>query len=171
MKTWVAIVLLLTPFTLHAADCTNANIDPSTDEAVNFSASDNGTVTDNSTHLMWMRCSLGQTWSNDASCNGTALTYTWSKALSAGTNFSFGGYSDWRLPNINELRSIIEDCRNSPAINSQLFPQTPSSKFWSSSPYIATSTTNAWVVDFTQGRDNFDLKTKANAVRLVRINK
>lgn len=170
MKYWIAIWLYLTPFTFTAADCTNANIEASTDESLNFVTSDTGTVVDNSTRLMWMRCSMGQTWSASLlACTGNATGYTWSKALAAGTDLNFAGFSDWRLPNINELRSIVENCRSSPAINSLLFPTTPNSKFWTSSPYVANGANNAWVIDFDQGRDNFDIKTKSNAIRLVRV--
>jgi len=64
----------------------------------------NGTVTDNSTGLMWMQ--------ND---NGTGLT--WGNALSYAENFSYAGFSDWRLPDTKELQSIVDYTR-SPATTS-----------------------------------------------------
>jgi hypothetical protein len=172
MKVRVLLLLTMVSFGLQAADCTNAGIQPSTDESVDFDVATEGVVTDKSTGLMWMRCSAGQTWARaTASCTGTALKIGWDQILVV-NNFNaaggFAGKKDWRLPNINELRSIVEDCRSDPAINTVLFPDTPSIKYWTASSYIGLAT-NAWVVDFAQGRDNFELKSNANAVRLVRV--
>ena len=70
-----------------------------------FQDNDNGTITDNSTGLMWMQ--------ND---NGTALT--WQEALNYAENFEYAGYSDWRLPNAKELQSIVDYTRSPSTTNS-----------------------------------------------------
>lgn len=170
MNVKVLALLMLVSLGVQAADCTNAGIQPSTDESSDFQVFADGTVVDNTTGLMWMRCTLGQSWMN-ATCTGTAQKMGWDKLIDVNNLNKSGGFAgkqDWRLPNINELRSIVEDCRSSPAINTVLFPATPPTKFWTASPYVSIST-NAWLVDFSQGRDNFEPKTNANYVRLVRV--
>lgn len=49
--------------------------------------------------------SSGLIWSARSSS-----TYTWSNAVSYCDNLTEGGYSDWRLPNISELRTLIQNC-------------------------------------------------------------
>lgn len=71
----------------------------------NFVDNGNGTITDSATGLMWMQ--------ND---NGTGIL--WEDALSYAENFNFTGYSDWRLPDIKELQSIIDYSRSPSTTNS-----------------------------------------------------
>ena len=52
----------------------------------------------------------GRMWSSRSSS-----TYTWGGAVSYCDNLTEGGYSDWRLPNINELRTLIKNCDGSQA--------------------------------------------------------
>jgi hypothetical protein len=115
---------------------------------------------------MWMRCALGQNW-NGATCTGSVQVYTWQAALQAAEGFSFAGYSDWRLPDIRALHSIVEQACVSPAINATVFPATPSTSFWSASPY-AGSVDLAWYVGFGSGYGNPYGKTNDLHVRLVR---
>ncbi|MDP4028446.1 MAG: DUF1566 domain-containing protein [Gallionella sp.] len=61
---------------------------------------------------------------------------TWNAALAAAKDANFAGHSDWRLPNIKELESIVESCGYNPAINRTLFPATPDEYFWSGSSYV-----------------------------------
>ena len=131
-----------------------------------FTVHDNGTVTHNTTGLMWMRCSLGQEWSG-STCSGSASTYTWQNALQTADGFSYAGYSDWRLPNKNELESIVEERCVSPAINTTVFPTTPSNRFWSSSP-DAYASYDAWHVGFHYGGVFNSYKNSSSRVRLVR---
>ncbi len=75
----------------------------------NFTDNGNGTITDNSTGLMW---------SQDD--NGSGLS--WEDALIYAENASNANYTDWRLPNVKELQSIVDYTRspqttNSPAID------------------------------------------------------
>ena len=95
---------------------------------------DSVNVTDSRSGLMWDRCALGQ---SGVSCaTGAASTFTWQAALDVVASLgSYKGFSDWRLPNVRELRSLVEECRINPAINEYAFPNTPpTSLFWSGSP-------------------------------------
>ena len=132
----------------------------------NFSIHNDGTVTHKTTGLMWMRCSLGQTW-DGKTCKGMAAIYTWREGLQVGTNYQYAGYNNWRLPNKNELESIVEERCYSPAINASVFPETPTAYFWSSSPYAGFSQ-GAWSVDFGFGSVNASDKDGTIHVRLVR---
>ena len=108
----------------------------------------NGTVTDTNTSLMWMQCSLGL--SGDDCSEGSASTYTWGEALDTAHTSSFANYTDWRLPNVKELASLLAHNRYNPAINKYIFPNTPVT-FWSASPGAVSSGKDAWRLSFQQG--------------------
>ena len=92
-----------------------------------------GVVEHERTGLQWSRCAVGQTW-NAGSCNGAATVFYWDEAQEAvdqlNASGELAGWSDWRLPTVEELRSIVEECRETPAINTEIFPNTPWSGFW-----------------------------------------
>jgi hypothetical protein len=61
-----------------------------------------GTVTDVTTNLQWMRCSLGQTWTGSM-CRGNAQQYSLQDAVNVSYRFNYAEHSDWRLPTIDEV--------------------------------------------------------------------
>ncbi|MBK5103734.1 MAG: DUF1566 domain-containing protein, partial [Burkholderiales bacterium] len=124
-----------------------------------------GTVTDPATGLTWMRCSIGQTWDGSA-CSGSAINYTWDDAI-VQTGTTFAGQSDWRLPNMRELQTILDRTKFNPAIDTAAFPDSPGSAFWSSTPDVDISTT-AWYVNFGTGDVHTTDKGEPAPVRLVR---
>ena len=127
-----------------------------------------GTVTDKKTALMWKQCPEGLSGSD--CLTGTVATYTYKTAIEradASENKPFATYSDWRLPNIKELRSLAARDRYKPAINSTLFPNTPNAYFWSSSP-TANYASYAWLLGFDYGNDSYNSRDLSFDVRLVR---
>jgi hypothetical protein len=126
---------------------------------------DDGTVTDKKTGLIWKQCHEGLSGS---SCTiGTATTHTYKEAIELAENTTFAKHSDWRVPNIKELRSLVARDRYDPVINSTLFPNTPSAFFWSSSPY-ADDTSDAWTLNFYGGENGSYGRSNSYYVRLVR---
>jgi hypothetical protein len=125
-----------------------------------------GTVTDSLSGLMWKKCSEGQIYSSN-NCVGSATTHTWPQALALAEGSTFAGYNDWRLPNIKELLSLARDDRIDPAINSQVFPNTPNWYFWSSS-VSSYDYGYSWYVNFATGfPGHYDVFSNYNA-RIVR---
>lgn len=126
-------------------------------------------VTDIETGLIWRRCSLGQT-GNDCS-GGSATTYNWQQALQAADTEQSKTGLFWRLPNLNELESIVEEQCYAPAVNLVIFPNTTPSKYWLASPGTPGapgSSYSAWHVDFDDG-GSYDLdKSNYANIRLVR---
>ena len=76
------------------------------------------------------------------------------------------GYSDWHLPKKETLRSILSYDRINPAIDTDWFPNTKSSIYWSSSPGAGYSS-HAWNVDFNYG-NHYGNRNYNYYVRLVR---
>ena len=91
---------------------------------------------------------------------------TWSEALIYCDELTLGEKSDWRLPNINELKSIIDRGRYRPAINS-IFINVTSDFYWSSTT-VASDSRYARLVNFSGGNDFWYAKTDENVVRCVR---
>ena len=78
-----------------------------------MSYADDSVYKDSSTKLMWMRCSIGQTWTGN-DCTGTPITLTWQDAMDYPSLFNqegFAGKNNWRLPTISEL-STLRRCSN-----------------------------------------------------------
>jgi len=125
---------------------------------------------DNVTGLMWKRCSEGQSWSG-TTCTGAAATYIWQGALQQAETLNngsgFAGYTNWRVPNLKELNSIVEEQCRTPIINAALFPTTTSNIYWSASPEAGT-TDSAWGVKFSNGLDVRLSVSVSSSVRLVR---
>lgn len=171
----VVVCSLFAPV-LFAQTCLTSNMPDATTPSSDFTVHNDGTVTHKSTGLMWKVCSEGQTWAA-GTCSGTITTHAWDtaleipQALNSGEEFPFSKvdtlYSDWRVPNIEELTSLIELQCYAPAINAAIFPNSAASFYWSSSP----STLNRQLVkgvDFDVGYIYSSYRIEANRVRLVR---
>jgi len=140
------LALLLWSGNAHAVPCQN-NLPASNPDSV-YIDHGNGTVTDTRTGLMWKQCVEGL---SGASCQtGSEQSFAWADALAHAEASTFASHNDWRLPNVKELSSLVEVCRALPSINTNLFPNTPSSFYWSGSPY-APNSNNAWFVLFSHG--------------------
>ena len=127
-------------------------------------------VTDTKTGLMWKQCSEGL---SGADCmTGTAAFITWQEALVLADtqNISgFAGYFDWRLPNVEELRSLTAiNCYN-PSINEYVFSNTQLHTYWSASPTTIGNTESgeAWCISFTGGYSFGRSRSGKEYVRLV----
>ncbi len=115
---------------------------------------------DKTTGLMWA------TYGDRAGCfNGQSQN--WSDAVAWAENLNYAGYSDWRLPNVRELQSLIDYGKSDPAIRTRYFPNTILDYYWSSSSY-ATNTLYAWNLDFSNGYFAARDKISVYYVRAVR---
>lgn len=98
-------------------------------------------VTDSLTGLMWTR-----------NANLPAGWQAWQQALDYANNLTLCGFSDWRLPNINELESLMnsEAANQATFLNTQGFNNVQALYYWSSSSY-AGSAASAWLVGTSNG--------------------
>lgn len=159
-------VLLGLPVVGEAAQtCGAVSAVPPSTPASRFTDNGNGTVTDNGTGLMWAKCASGL---SGASCGqGAGNSSWWGDALSFAAGASLAGYTDWRLPNLAELLSLVEVRCVNPAINAAVFPNTPDTWFWSGSPTV-TDASFTWGVNFASGSNGTIFRGEFASLRLVR---
>ena len=146
-------------------------------EPLSYTDNADGTITDNNTGLLWEK--LGQ----DGSIHDVGNTYTWNEAFSVHVaslnSTSFAGHSDWRLPNVKELQSILNYGTSNPAVspafNANCTPGcmattcscTAASFYWSSSSFAANPSL-PWLLDFFTGGTATPSKTTYWFMRAVR---
>ena len=161
------LTLLAMSYAVQAQTCKPESIPASTP---NSQLQDNGdgTVTDRKTGLIWKRCLEEQSGSD---CAGSAKDFTWQQALqraqTVNSSGGFAGFSDWRLPTIKELSSLVEHQCVDPAINLTRFPNASNHWLWSSSA-VAGNTFHAWNVYFGNGYTDWSNKNSNYQLRLVR---
>ena len=80
----------------------------------------NGTVLDNVTNLVWQQ--------EDDDQNSRS----WEEALAYCETLELAGQTDWRLPNIRELYSLIDRSLTIPRIDQAYFPNTNLANYWTS---------------------------------------
>lgn len=126
-----------------------------------------GTVTDNDTGLMWQQAVPSGAYTTAA------------EAVAYCSTLTLAGHSDWRLPSMIELYSIVDLGQSAPSINGTYFPSTPSnSTFWSSSPAACWPNTigssppsgsveGTWHVNFADGNTSLS-ESSHLTVRCVR---
>ncbi len=153
---------------------------PSSAPSHRFVVNSDGTVFDARTSLTWMRCAIGSelddndtptVFSDDRCVTADTELFRWEDAFSHASDLNatggFAGRSDWRLPNIKELMSLVERQCVSPAINASVFPDSVTeTQFWSSTPDVIVS---AYIIDFRDGtQDKGRRLTATHRLRLVR---
>jgi hypothetical protein len=116
-----------------------------------FTDSGDGTVLDNLTALVWTK---------DA--QQVKGTVTWADALSACNDLDFAGHTDWRLPNVRELLSLVDYEQHDPALpQGHPFDNVQFIFYWSGTTYDA-GTINAWGVYLFNGYAfNYHKSTRA----------
>jgi putative hemolysin len=122
-----------------------------------------GVVVDSSTNLMW----------EDGESAGEL---SWMEAIAYCEDLSYGGYDDWRLPNINELRSIfdpsvvVSDYWSYRKMYSGFSSYMRPNGIWSSTTE-AYNTNGAYYIDFYNGevsRSGKSTGIKVHGARCVR---
>jgi len=145
--------------------------------AVPYTDNGDGTITDTRTGLMWEKLS------DDGSIHDKDTAATWTNAFSTKVAMlnagSFAGFTDWRVPNVNELQSLVNYGASYPAINAAFNANcaptcsvltcscTQPNAYWSSSTYQEIPSI-AWVVYFQDGYVVGYLKDNSGYVRAVR---
>jgi hypothetical protein len=121
--------------TTYRARCVRSN-GSAVGSAPSFTLPGDGTVVDEKTKLTWQRDvdPVVRTWSD-------AKTYCETLALAGG---------GFRLPNMKELQTLIDEGAADPAIDAAAFPGTPSESFWASTP-LAADASESWFVSFYNG--------------------
>lgn len=119
---------------------------------------------------MWQKCSMRQYYDpSTGGCGGSLNSYDWQGALAACENLVLADYYDWRLPDRNELQSIVDYSRYNPSIDTDYFSSTAFSRYWSSTADVSY-TNYAWFVSFDYGHVGYYYMSPASSgfVRCVR---
>ncbi len=142
-----------------------------------FVSNGDGTVTDNRTTLQW------EVLTDDGSIHDwDNFSYQWAGAfgkIEDLNEMNFAGHSDWRVPNIRELLTIVSFSAYNPATYPPFANEckagcvqgecscTKSSTYWSSTTYQQSSSL-AWAVNMQTGLTTQSTKTVYNYIRAVR---
>ncbi len=119
-------------------------------------------VLDKATGLMWP-----QDWSSAAGNNGSAINWADAMAFADGQgSLTFAGFSDWRMPNVNELFVLTDWNTNTNPCTWSIFTNIAYHGLWHLSTYWTSTTfgpnvTYGILVDFIDGRVYARIKTNA----------
>ena len=122
--------------------------------ALSFTDLGDGTVKDNLTGLLWQQ-------------EDDDTQRIWIQAGQYCQDLDLAGSADWRLPELAELRSIVDPANFNPAIQTDFFPGTKPKAYWSTTQYEAYAD-YSWYVHFGDGSEHFASRTSLYYGRCVR---
>ncbi len=182
-------IIIGTLLSLVAMACTELPKSMPTTQTIDRFQVQHDVVTDTRSHLMWSRCLLGATW-NGISCEGKPSKYSWQQIHNLVRTLNYAGYSDWRVPSFEELKSLADSESSAPMIkisylNPTVFPM-PNCQgaksglglnndghvcwHWSSTT-IEGSKHYVWIMYFGYGHGSANYEADMFALRLVRNNR
>ena len=122
-------------------------------------------VRDNVTGLIW------EVKTDDNSIHDRFRSYTWNFVMDSFVDRlnaeRFGGFSDWRMPNVIELLWLVDFGNYAPAINTDYFPYTMKGAYLSFMD-SGENPDGSCSVDFLSGRGMYSSQSDASYVRAVR---
>jgi len=123
------------------------------DPASRFIDNGNGTITDQLTGLIWEK-------------TPSSSTYTWPQALNAASASTTGTHGDWRVPNVNELESLLNagQSNSTSFLATKGFSGLANALYWTSTT-DASNTSNAWLIQMGDG--SISSLAKAGTLHLV----
>jgi hypothetical protein len=167
-KLWLVLMVGMAALLLEStamATCPG-NVGASTTPDSAFTVNADDTVVHNASGLMWKQCYEGQSGAGCAT--GVATDMSWYDALMTSKTSTFAGYTDWRLPNKQELELLVDNTCSLPAINATAFPGTVSGYGSWTSTTSHSDGTYAVVVSFALGYSALGNKANGGIARLVR---
>lgn len=131
--------------------------------------SQNGVAKDSVTGLIWQDnepyTQAEKTAYRNNTNNGKAGNWNYAKAYCE--NLTLSGFSDWRLPNIYELTTLLDNTKSSEPYVINGIENIASDLYWSSTTSASYSSL-AWNVYFDYGNDDTNNKTYSYYIRCVR---
>ncbi len=164
------LVLLICALGLTVAQAQQSPID---DPSLYVSCANGFAICDLHTGLMWERKVVGEgaCLTSLHAVNAVCLfseTAAWIAALNAENGVGYAGFSDWRLPNIKELQSIVNYSSREPAAHTAFAPTGSGDASYWSSTLSADVSGDVWIVDFFDGLVLLTGADEMNHVRAVR---
>jgi hypothetical protein len=148
----LTILVLVYP-SISLAEKNTPSPKENSEQAVRFVDNGNGTVTDTKTKLMWA-----------AKDNGKDIDFHDAEVYC--NSFSAGGYTDWRMPDIEELENLYEaDSNNKSGFKITGLIQLSSCCPWSS--YDSFGSSSAF--NFKKGRETWGFKTDTQLFRALPV--
>ena len=86
-------------------------------------------------------------WTNSAANFTTPLPLECNYGIVVTSALNYNGHTDWRLPNLHEVASLLKFSTYNPMIDVTLFPHTQAGNYWSTSS-DPSSTSYAFVTNF-----------------------
>lgn len=167
----LALGILLVAAFVVATPHTKANAAPCSGR---YTVAD-GTVTDNDTNLTWEKnATYGEVpWKADFFLDPSAVRH-----CQEINDFALGGFTDWRLPTVLELQTLVDDSIDNqggavPSLDPTAFDDPDQNGiYWSSTPHLDPSSLQWFTVDFGLSRPGgyvlYQSEDSPNRVRCVR---
>jgi hypothetical protein len=114
---------------------------------------DGYTIKDVRNNIIWLRCTVGQTWDYDTkTCVGEIVKLNHDEIEIARTQAAEQLGGNWRLPTLEELESLVCETCEKPKINEKYFPGISPEAYWTQTQNKFNSKM-FWTVNFMTGHN------------------